>query len=120
MGQKAEISWRRVTLRGDQRGVHVHDPSSGRFHLPGGLLEKHAAGHALPLRIGVRKEAANVRLAKRAEHGVADGVQQDIGVRMPVEPLGVGNVDAAENAFSALDQLMNIVSGPNVNHGRGG
>jgi hypothetical protein len=59
------------------------------------------ARHAFPARIGVGKKVADVRLANRAEDGVADGVHQRVRVRMAVEAFRVWNLHAAEDELCA-------------------
>ena len=59
---------------------------------------------------------ADVLLAQRAEHGVADGVHQRVRVRMAVEAFRVRNLHAAEDELAPGDQLMNVIADANVNH----
>ena len=100
----------------DYGGVDVHNLSLAKHHLTGGFLQEHIAGCSAPARVGVRKEMADVRLAQRAEHRVADGVHQDVRIRMSIEPLAVRNLNAAEDELSACDQLVNIVTDADVIH----
>ena len=58
----------------------------------------------------------NAVLAERAEDGVANRVQERVGVRMAVEALGVRNLDAAEDELAPRDQLMNVIADANMNH----
>jgi hypothetical protein len=43
------------------------------------------------------KVPTDVTERRRAEHGVGDGVEQDVGVGVPVQPLIVRDLDAAED-----------------------
>ena len=61
---------------------------------------------------------ADVRLAQCAEECVANGVHQRVGIRMAVQALGVGDLDAAEDEFASRDQRVNVVADANVNHDR--
>ena len=49
-----------------------------------------------------------------AEHGIRDGVAQDVGVGMSREAVGERHQDAAEHQRSSLDQTMQIVPGPDA------
>ena len=100
----------------DDGGVHIHDRAVAEFNLARGFVQKDLAGRALPARVGVGEESADVALADGAEDGVANGMHEGVGVGVAVEALRVGNVDAAENQLAALDQGMNIVTDTNVNH----
>ena len=62
------------------------------------------------------KKMADVRLAQRAEHRVADRVHQHVRVRMAVQALRVRNFHAAQDELAARDQLMNVITDANVNH----
>jgi hypothetical protein len=84
--------------------------------LLGGCFQKDFARHVFPTRVGVREKMANVFLAQRAQHGVADGVHEGVGVGMAVETFRVGNFHAAEKKFPASDQLVNVVSDAYMNH----
>jgi len=62
------------------------------------------------------KKVADVLLANRAQHCVADGVHQRVGVRMAVEAARMRNLHAAEDELAPGDQLMNVITDANVNH----
>ena len=59
---------------------------------------------------------ADVRLAERAEDGVANRVHERVRVRMAVQALGVRDLDAAEDEFASRDQRVNVIANANVNH----
>ncbi len=60
---------------------------------------------------------SDVRLAQRAQDGIADGVHEGIRIRMAVQALAVRDFHAAQDELASGDQLMNIVANANVNHG---
>ena len=61
-------------------------------------------------------EQKAVRLAKRAQYGIANRVHQNVRVRMAVESLSVRNLDAAKDELSPLNQLVNIVTDTDMIH----
>jgi hypothetical protein len=61
---------------------------------------------------------ADVRLAQRAEQGVANGVHQGIRIRMAVEALGMRNLHATQDQLAPGHKLMDVVTNANMNHGR--
>ena len=109
---------RDLRLLCNERGVDVDDAPLAKLHLPRRLLEKSFTRLIFPARIGVRKKVPDVRLAQRAQQRVADGVHQNVGVRVTVESLGVRDFDAAENELPPRDQLMNIVTDADMIHAR--
>ena len=108
----------RINLRflRDDRRIHVHDFSIAQRDDARGFFQKNFARHILPARVGVREKVADVFLANRAQHRVADGVHQRIGVRMAIETFRVRNLHAAENELAPGDQLMNVITNAYVNH----
>ncbi len=61
---------------------------------------------------------ADVRLAQRAQHRVANRVHQHVRVRVPVQTFAVRDFDAPENELPALDQLVDVVTYADMIHGR--
>ena len=64
----------------------------------------------LEARVGVRKQAADVALARRPEQGVDDGVDEDVAVGVPEQARGVRDLDAAQNERPPLDEPMEVVA----------
>jgi hypothetical protein len=60
----------------------------------------------------------DVRFPDRAQDGVANRVHQDVGIRMAVEPFGMGDQHTAQDEWAPLHQGVNIVTNANVNHDR--
>src|SRR5436190_11891544 len=103
---------------GDDRCIDVHDFAFFECDLAGGFLQKNFAGRSLPTWVGVREKMADVFFTERSEDGVANRMHERVRIRMAVEPFGVRNFHAAEDEFASGDQLMNVVTNANVNHGR--
>lgn len=74
--------------------------------------EKHT-GNPLVSRIRVREVLSDISKAGRPEQGIHDGMEENIGVRMAVEPLRVGNIHAAEGELPSFYQTVNVVSETN-------
>src|SRR6185436_6453513 len=68
--------------------------------------------HVAVLRIAVRIMRADVAQRRGAQQRVADGMQQHVGVRMPLQALVMRNVDAADHEFPARDQRVHVESLP--------
>ncbi len=81
----------------DHHGIHIDDLVAVFLHHPAYFLEQQEAGDVLVAGIGAGEIGPHVSLAHRAEHGVADSVDEGIGVGMAHQPLGVGNFDASQD-----------------------
>lgn len=103
---------------GDEGGVDIDQAALVKGDLPGGFLEEDAAGDILPAGIGVFEEMADIIFTQGAEDGIADGMQEGIGIRVSIEASEVGNFNAAEDQFPAFDEGMDIVSDADADHGR--
>src|ERR1700731_153784 len=66
--------------------------------------------------VGVRKMAADVFRANRAEKRIRNRMRQNIGIRMTFEPARVRDFNAAENQFSAIGKAVDIVTNSGANH----
>ena len=105
-----------ISTVGAKRVTTIEGLSAAASHLLCRFLKKNPARHALPARIGVREKMADVLLADRPEHGIADGVHERVGIRMAVQALRVRNLDAAQDELAPGDQLMNVIANANMNH----
>ena len=56
------------------------------------------------------EKGADITLTKRAEHGIANGVHEHVGIGMAVEPGVVRDLHAAEDQRPAGFELMDIVA----------
>ena len=65
---------------------------------------------AAPLRISGREMAADVAGADRAENGIGQGMQADIGVGVAFERLLVGDADATDGDAVAGGESMHVVT----------
>lgn len=55
--------------------------------------------------------AADVAIAKRAENGIDQRVNGDVGIAVARQAVAVGNAQAAEPQFLTRDQAMNVEPG---------
>ena len=62
----------------------------------------------------------DVAQGRRAQHGVGDGVQEHVGVGVPVQPLFKRNLDPAQNEGAALHQAVRIVALAHADRHHGG
>mgnify|MGYP006191519607 CR=1 FL=1 len=82
----------------DKGKVEMDDPTATRGEKREGMHEKALGGGAAPLRIGGREVLADVAGADRAQHGIGQRMQRDIGIRMPKQFLVMRHEDAAQAA----------------------
>src|ERR687898_2044345 len=70
--------------------------------------------------LGGREMLADVAQRGRTEDRVGDGVEQDIGVGMPVQPPIVRDLDPAEDQTPSRREAMSVVAdaGPHWSRGR--
>jgi hypothetical protein len=82
------------------------------LHLRDDGAQEVAAVRPLVAFIGVREMPADVAQRGGAKQRVADGVQQHVGVRVPVEPLVVRDLHAADDQLAAFHQRVHVEALP--------
>src|SRR5450830_320426 len=102
---------RQLRLLGDDGGVDVANRVAGGYHAVGHFAQQGARVGAGEHGVGVRKMLADVAQGGGAQHGVDDGVQQDVGVRVAEQAEAVGNGDAADDELAALDEGVAVIAG---------
>lgn len=106
-------------IRGDlrsfqhDRGVNVDDGKSMLLQQIADMLQKQHAGNSPIAGIGVGEVLPDVAKTCSAEESIHDGVEQDIGVRMPVETFVVWNVHSSEGELPSPGKTVNVVSETN-------
>ena len=88
--------------------VEMRDHAGARAHALAGEGEKALGRGAAPLRIARRKVRADVAVGKRAEDGVDERVQRDVGVGMSGEPARMRDAHAAEHDVIAVGEGVNV------------
>ena len=106
-----------LRLFGHQGGIHVHNPSRPKRHLPGGFLQKYFAPHRVPAGVGIREEMPDIGLPDGSQNRIANGVHQDIRIGMAVQALRVRYLDTAEEELATLDQPMDVIAYTDMVHG---
>ena len=115
------VAMRRDARRlANDRHVEMGDDAAPRAHALAGESQKAVRGRSLPLRIGRRKVHPDVAIGERAENGVDQRMQRDVGVRMSGDAARMRNADAAEHDVIAVSKGMHIeaVAGAHVGRGR--
>jgi hypothetical protein len=102
---------------GDEGGIDVHDAAAAGADAACCFLQEDPAGCIPPAFVRVGEEMADVDLTDGPQDGVRDGVEERIGIRVPVESVCVWNLDAAEHEAPPLNQSMDIVTDADVYHG---
>ncbi len=93
---------------GDHRRVEVAQRIAGGMRLLAHAAQQVAAVGVLVGRVGVGKVGADVTGAERAEDGVANRVQQCVGVGMAVQTPRVGYGHPAQYQTPPRDQRMRV------------
>jgi hypothetical protein len=78
------------------------------------MTQQPTAVGALELRVGVREMLADVTQRSRAEQGIAQGVEQDVTVRMGEQPEAVCNAHAAQSDEIAFSETVHIIAVANT------
>ena len=81
---------------GYHRGIDVDGQPARLPHSFRHGLQQAEAGNPPVGLVSIREEDADIAQAQRAEKGVADGVEQDVGVGMPLQAALVLDLNAAE------------------------
>ena len=58
----------------------------------------------------------DINLTHRAQQSIADRVNENIRVRVPRQPMSVGDLYTAQEELAAFHQLVNIVTNANLIH----
>jgi maltose-binding protein MalE len=61
---------------------------------------------------------ADVAGGQGTKHRIGEGMKQDIGITVAVEPAVVGNGDAAEDQGATRNQRMNVITHAHAQHGK--
>src|SRR5207249_2340612 len=59
---------------------------------------------------------ADISQGRCSKKGIANGMKQDVGIRMPQQTQLRGNVDASQDQLPLWTQAMNIVAEPRADH----
>src|SRR5690242_13489833 len=94
-------------LRKDRDICVAQTPAQVERSFPDRFEQDDAVG-ILVTGIGIGKMAAEVAVTKRPENRISERVSYDVGIRMPAEPMRMGNLHAAENQPAARFQRMEI------------
>src|SRR5262245_66368706 len=81
----------------DDGDIEMGDPPAPRAQALDGKGEEPVGGDAAPARVGRRKMNTDVAFRKRAEDGIDERMQHDVGIGMPRETAPVRDAHAAEH-----------------------
>ena len=87
---------------GTDGGVDIHQPVALRGNEGDGVAQDNLAVHAVGLGRGIWEMIAYVAHVRCTQQGIADGVQQHVGIAMTQEALTVFNLDAAHPEVAAF------------------
>ena len=82
------------------------------------MAQQHTAVRALEGGISVRKVLADIAQCRRAEQGIAQGVQDHVAVGMSQQPMVVCNAHAAQGDEIAFSETVHIVAVANTHKKR--
>lgn len=89
-------------------GIHIDYSPTSLAHLFHSRSKQRAAICAFVCRVGIREMTAYITQTGGAQYGVSHGMQQDIGIGMPQQAMGMRNQHAAYNQRPPGYQSMNI------------
>ena len=104
------VVWGQLGPLGENDAVDVADPPPGLSSGLPGRIEHLGRVPIAVGRVGVGKNLADVAQGGRAEHGVAHGVQQHVGIAVAQQSAVVGNVDPTQPQRPAGLEPMGVVS----------
>ena len=90
--------------------IQIAELPAAFAHERGNVTQQRDAVRALVARVGIRKMLADVTERERAEQGIHDGVREHIRVRVTVQTKLKRNVHTADDARSAGDQSVYVVT----------
>ena len=117
---RARIASRCGEMRGashTMRDVEMRDHAAAGAHAFAGEGEKAVRRRAAPLRVARRKVLADIALGERAENGVDQRMQRDVGIRVAGHPARMRNADAAEHDVVAIDKGVHVEAVPGAHIG---
>ena len=103
---------------GDQGGVDIVEANGFFIEQGPDAAEDFEAADAANAGVGIGKKMADVGFASGAEESVGDGMAEDIGVGVAVEPERVGDHHAAEDEGAVRDEAVDIVTYAGGDHSR--
>ncbi|MNI77532.1 hypothetical protein D3C73_1338320 [compost metagenome] len=99
---------------GDDGVIDVADfPAFGMDQCDDVTQQRTAVG-ALELRVGIREMLADVAQRRGAEQGIAQGVQEDVTVRVGEQPEAVCNAHTAQSDEIAFSETVHIIAVANT------
>src|SRR3989344_321873 len=108
--------WSDTRGLGDDGAVDIRDFPAALGNGFFDLAQQLAAVYVLVLRIGIGKMPADSAEPGGAEAGIADGMNENVGVGMAVQSLAVRDFHAAENQIAPGDQRMHVVTMTDAYH----
>lgn len=97
-------------MLGADGGIHVADAVAVGVQQIGGAAKKYLGVYAAIFLCRVGKLVAYVAEIGGPEEGVAEGMDEHVGIAVAKEPVGVGNTYAAQPKFAALYETMYVVT----------
>ena len=90
--------------------IQIAELPAALAHERGNVPQQRNAVRALVARVGIWKMLADVTERERAEQGIHDGMREHIRVRVTVQTKLKRNVHTADDARSAGDQSVYVVT----------
>ena len=72
------------------------------------MTQEYSAVDIFEIRAGIGEMLADVAQSGCAQKGIADGVQQHVGIAVAFQPHRVRDFDSADDKFSVFDKLMDV------------
>ena len=94
----------------EEGGVDILGRPPRLLHEADDLAQQNLTVSVSEALVGGGEMLADVTQRGRAEECVGDGVEQDVGVRMPVQPPIVRDLDAAEDQATSRRKAVSVVA----------
>ena len=95
----------------DDGEIKMRDAAAALRDAVAGEFEEAIGSRAFPLRIARREMRTDIAIGQRAEQGVGEGMQTDIGVGVAGQCLTVRNLETAEPDMIAGAERMDVDAG---------
>ena len=88
--------------------VDIHDFKACLLDFLAHLAQQLQAVGALEGRVGIREVRADIAEARGTQQGIANRMQQHVGIAMAQEALLVRDIHPTDNALAAFHQFVNV------------
>ncbi len=93
----------------DHRRVHIEQGEPVLDKKITDVSQQEEARDSLETGVGIGEMFADVAQGGGPQQRVGDGMHQDVRIRMPVQPLRMGDINATQDQFPSFPEPMDVV-----------